>query len=48
VQYILESVRRGLDEWDRVNYSPVKYTLGNSNADVRWNVDLIKLAANTV
>jgi len=48
VQYILESVRRGLDEWDRVNYSPVKYTLGNSNADVSWNVDLIQLAANTV
>lgn len=48
VQYILEGVRRGLDEWDRVDYSPVGVTLGNSNADVRWNVDLIQLAANTV
>ena len=48
VQYILETVRRGLDEWDRVNYSPIDYNLGNSNADVAWNVDLIQLAANTV
>jgi len=48
VQFILEGVRRGLDEWDRVDYTPVRATLGNSNADVSWNVDLIRLAANTV
>ncbi len=48
VQYILEGVRRGLDEWDRVEYDPIDFNLGNSNADVRWNVDLIRLAANTV
>ena len=48
VQYILESVRRGLDEWDRVDYEPIDFSLGNSNADVRWTVDLIRLAANTV
>jgi len=48
VQFLLESNRRGLDEWDRVDYSPIDFTLGNSNADVSWNVDLIRLAANTV
>jgi len=48
VQYILESVRRGLDEWDRVEYDPIDFNLGNSNADVRWSVDLIRLAVNAV
>lgn len=48
VQYILESYRRGLAEWDRVNYTPVRMYLGNSNATVSWSVDLIQLAANTV
>jgi hypothetical protein len=48
VQYILESYRRGLDEWDRVNYTPVNVFLGNSNADISINVDLIQLATNTV
>lgn len=48
VQFILESVRRGTDEWDRINYTPIGGTLGNSNATVRWHVDLVELASNTV
>jgi len=48
VQFILEGVRRGLDEWERVDYTPVGATLKNSNATVRWSVDLVQLAANTV
>jgi hypothetical protein len=46
--YVLETVRRGLDEWDRVNMSPVNQYLGNSNANVSYNIELIQLARNTV
>ena len=48
VQFLLETVRRGLDEWDRVDYTLVGMTLQNSNATVRFSVDLTQLAANTV
>ena len=48
VLYILETVRRGLSEWDRVNISPVNQYLGNSNATVSYNVELIQIARNTV
>lgn len=48
VQYILETVRRGLDEWEKVSASPVDYYLGNSNADVSWSVELEIIARNTV
>jgi len=48
VRYILEKYRRGLDEWDTITPDPVGVTLGNSDADVRINVELEQIAANTV
>lgn len=48
VQFILEGIRRGFNEWDRVDYTFTNSTLGNSNATVRYQVDLIQLASNTV
>ena len=48
VKYILESNRRGLAEWDRVNYDYLNTYLGNSNATISLNVELVRLAANTV
>jgi hypothetical protein len=47
-KYILETVRRGLDEWDKVSHDVVNFYLGNSNANVSLNVELERLAANTV
>jgi len=48
VQYILETVRRGLDEWDRVDFDYAGWTLKNSDATVRVRAELTQLAANTV
>jgi len=48
VRYLLETVRRGIDEWDRVETTPVGMTLENSNATVRYQVTLTELASNTV
>ena len=47
-KYILETVRRGLAEWDRVNYDPVNLYLGNSNANASIAVELEQPARNTV
>jgi len=47
-KYILETVRRGLAEWDRVNYDLVNLYLGNSNANVSLSVELEQPARNTV
>jgi len=46
--YILETVRRGLDEWDTVSYDFVNVYLGNSNATISLNVELEQIARNTV
>jgi len=48
VVYILEGVRRGLDEWDTVSYEPINVSLRNSDADVSINVELEQIARNTV
>jgi len=47
-KYILETIRRGLDEYDRVSHDVINFYLGNSNANVSLNVELERLAANTV
>jgi len=47
-KYILETVRRGLDEYDKVSHDVINFYLGNSNANVSLNVELERLAANTV
>lgn len=48
LKYILEGVRRGLDEWDKVSHDFVNLYLGNSNADVSITVELEQPARNTV
>lgn len=48
VKYILETVRRGLDEWDTVSHDFVNLYLGNSNADAAVSVELEQIARNTV
>jgi hypothetical protein len=47
-QYLLETIRRGLDEWDKVSHTYGQYYLGNSNADVSFDVELERIARNTV
>jgi hypothetical protein len=47
-KYILETVRRDLDEYDRVSHEVINFYLGNSNANVSFNVEMERLAANTV
>jgi hypothetical protein len=47
-KYILETVRRGLAEWDRVSYDMVNLYLGNSNANASIAVELEQPARNTV
>lgn len=48
VQYLLETIRRGLDEWDTVTATPATWRLGTANADVAWTVELETIARNTV
>lgn len=48
VQYLLETVRRGLDEWDVARMGVVNVHLGNSEASISWSVELEHIAANTV
>lgn len=48
VKYILETVRRGLEEWDVVGADMVNMYLGNSDASISYSVDLEHIAANTV
>lgn len=48
VQYILETARRGLGEWDVASADVVNIYLGNSNASISWSVDLEHIAKNTV
>jgi len=48
VIYILEEVRRGFDEYDTVDYEPIRTMLNNSSADVSLSVDLEQIATNTV
>lgn len=48
VRYILETVRRGLDEWDTVSEEPVSVVLKKAEADVSLNVELEQIATNTV
>lgn len=47
-KYILETVRRGLDEWDTVSHDFVLLSLKNSNATASINVELEQIARNTV
>lgn len=47
-KYILETIRRGLDEYDRASHDVINFYLGNSNANVSFNVELERLAADTV
>lgn len=46
--YILETIRRGFLEWDKVSYTVVGATLKNSSARMSLNVELEQLARNTV
>jgi len=48
VRYILETIRRGLDEWDTVSQYAISVTLKKSNADVSLNVELEQIATDTV
>jgi hypothetical protein len=48
IKYLLETIRRGLDEYDRVRHDIVNFYLGNSNANASINVELERIAANTV
>jgi len=48
VKYILETKRRGLDEWDVVSVDPINWFIGNSNANVSYLVELEEIARNTV
>ena len=48
VIYVLETVRRGFDEYDTVSYEPIRTMLNNSSADVSLSVDLEQIATNTV
>lgn len=46
--YILETVRRGMDEWDVARTDVVNTALYNSEATMSLSVDLEHIAANTV
>lgn len=46
--YILETVRRGMDEWDVARTDVVNTFLQNSEATMSLSVDLEHIAANTV
>lgn len=45
--YVLEGVRKGLSVWDTVSWEPLDWTLKNSNATVRLQVELEQIARNT-
>jgi len=45
--YVLEGVRKGLKIWDTVSWEPLDWTLKNSNATVRLQVELEQIARNT-
>ena len=47
-KYILETKRRGLDEWDVVSVDLINWFIGNSNANVSYLVELEEIARNTV
>jgi len=47
-KYVLEEKRRGYREWDTVSVEPVNVYLGNSNANVSLNVELERIAKDTV
>lgn len=48
VKQILETGRRGLEEWDVARMDVVNLFLGNSNASISWSVGLEHIARNTV
>jgi hypothetical protein len=48
VKYILETKRRGLDEWDVVSVELINWFIGNSNANVSYLVELEEIARDTV
>jgi hypothetical protein len=48
VKYILETKRRGLDEWDVVSVDLINWFIGNSNANVSYAVEFEEIARNTV
>jgi hypothetical protein len=48
VKYILETKRRGLDEWDVVSVDLINWFIGNSNANVSYLVELEEIARDTV
>lgn len=47
VKYLLEDIRRGFTEWDKVSHEPNAIHLGNSNARVGFQVELEIIAMNT-
>ena len=48
VKHILESVRRGFETYDEVSHTLIRMSLRNSNADVSFDVELERIAENTV
>jgi hypothetical protein len=48
VKYVLETVRRGFDEYDTVSHNIINHYLGNSNANASFSVELERIAAPTV
>jgi hypothetical protein len=48
VRYILETVRRGYEEWDTVSHTLGDLQILNSTADASVTVELERIARNTV
>ena len=48
VKYLLEDIRRGHAEWDKVSHDIMSLTLENSNARAVFTVDMEIIAENTV
>lgn len=47
VKYLLEDVRKGFEEWDRVSHDVRLVHMGNSNARAHFHVELEIIAENT-
>lgn len=48
VKYVLETIRRGFDEFDIVRHQPLTMSLESSDAFVAIDVECERIAANTV
>lgn len=47
VNYLLENIRKGLDEWDVNRHTTLRLVLKNSNADAAIDVQMERIAATT-